>query len=145
MGNHIIQENFENKMELAKTEIFSHLKKSIRPEFLNRIDDVILFTPLSKNSIKTIVSLQLDSIKKMLTIKDIILDATQEAIDYLAKVSYQPEFGARPIKRVIQKEVLNELSKQILSGKIISDSIILLDCFDDKLVFRNQSDLKIKS
>ena len=148
MGSHIIQEKYDNfkgdietSMDLAKTEVLNLLKQSVRPEFLNRIDDIIMFTPLSKENIKSIVSIQLDSVKKMLSGQDITLDATEEAISYLAAKGYQPEFGARPVKRVIQKEVLNQLSKEILGGKIITDSIILLDSFDEKLVFRNQTDL----
>ena len=148
MGSHIIQEKMDNfkddvdtAMDLAKDEVLSLLKKSVRPEFLNRIDDVIMFTPLSKENIHQIVELQLNSVKRMVAEQNIILDATDEAIAYLAKKGYQPEFGARPVKRVIQKEVLNQLSKEILSGKITTDSIILLDAFDDTMVFRNQSDL----
>ncbi len=148
MGSHIIMEKFsdpkadlESITELAKIEVLGLLKQSVRPEFLNRIDDVIMFTPLHKKDIFEIVRLQLDILKKMIAKQDITLDATDEAIAYLAKKGYQPEFGARPVKRVIQKEVLNQLSKEILSGKIITDSIILLDAFDEKLVFRNQSDL----
>ncbi|WP_445747457.1 ATP-dependent chaperone ClpB [Polaribacter sp.] len=148
MGSHIIQEKFsdpkadlESVTELAKIEVLGLLKQSVRPEFLNRIDDVIMFTPLNKKDIFEIVRLQLDLIKKMIAKQDITLDATDEAIAYLAQKGYQPEFGARPVKRVIQKEVLNQLSKEILSGKITTDSIILLDAFDEKLVFRNQSDL----
>ncbi len=148
MGSHIIQEKLENlkgdiytAMELAKTEVLGLLKQRIRPEFINRIDDITLFTPLSKENIKNIVQLQLDLVKKMIAKQDITLDATEQAIDYLASQGYQPEFGARPVKRVIQKEVLNQLSKEILAGKITTDSIILLDAFDDKLVFRNQSEL----
>ncbi|PQJ74462.1 ATP-dependent chaperone ClpB [Polaribacter gangjinensis] len=148
MGSHIIQEKFsdpkadlESVTELAKIEVLGLLKQSVRPEFLNRIDDVIMFTPLNKKDIFEIVRLQLDLIKKMIAKQEITLDATDEAIAYLAKKGYQPEFGARPVKRVIQKEVLNQLSKEILSGKITTDSIILLDAFDEKLVFRNQSDL----
>ncbi|OSY89347.1 Clp protease ClpB [Tenacibaculum holothuriorum] len=148
MGSHIIQEKFENMkgdihttMDLAKTEVLGLLKQTVRPEFLNRIDDIIMFTPLSEDNIKQIVKLQLNSVKKMIAEQNITLDATDEAIDYLAKKGYQPEFGARPVKRVIQKEVLNQLSKEILSGKVTTDSIILLDAFDDQLVFRNQSNL----
>ena len=148
MGSHIIQEKFENlktdvdtAMELAKDEVLTLLKQSVRPEFLNRIDDIIMFTPLSNENIKDIVEIQLNSVKKMVAQQSIVLDATEEAIDYLAKKGFQPEFGARPVKRVIQKEVLNKLSKEILSGKVTTDSIILLDAFDDELVFRNQSDL----
>jgi ATP-dependent Clp protease ATP-binding subunit ClpB len=148
MGSHIIQEKFENfkgdietSMDLAKEEVLGLLKQTVRPEFLNRIDDIILFTPLTAKNIKSIVSLQLDHVKNILKQQEITLDATEEAIEYLAKKGYQPEYGARPVKRVIQKEVLNQLSKEILAGKITTDSIILLDSFDEKLVFRNQSDL----
>ncbi|WP_299010186.1 ATP-dependent chaperone ClpB [uncultured Tenacibaculum sp.] len=148
MGSHIIQEKFDNMkgdiyttIDLAKTEVLGLLKQSVRPEFLNRIDDIIMFTPLSEDNIKEIVKLQLNNVKKMIAQQNITFDATDEAIAYLAVKGYQPEFGARPVKRVIQKEVLNQLSKEILSGRITTDSIILLDAFDDKLVFRNQSDL----
>ncbi len=148
LGSHIIQEKFENlqgdvetTVELAKTEVLGLLKQSVRPEFLNRIDDIIMFTPLSKENIQEIVKIQLNNIRKMAAQQNITLDATDEAISYLAIKGYQPEFGARPVKRVIQKEVLNQLSKEILSGRIITDSIVLLDAFDDNLVFRNQSDL----
>tara|TARA_R110001592_G_scaffold321985_4_gene600816 strand:+ start:2635 stop:5241 length:2607 start_codon:yes stop_codon:yes gene_type:complete len=148
IGSQIIQEKFsdpkaelESVTELAKIEVLALLKQSVRPEFLNRIDDVIMFTPLTKKDIFKIVKLQIDYLKKMIGKQDITLDATDEAISYLAKKGYQPEFGARPVKRVIQKEVLNQLSKEILSGKITTDSIILLDAFDDQLVFRNQSEL----
>ncbi|TXD49336.1 ATP-dependent chaperone ClpB [Polaribacter sp. IC073] len=152
MGSHIIQEKFRDPKadldavtELAKIEVLALLKQSVRPEFLNRIDDVIMFTPLKESDIFKIVKLQIDLLKKMIGKQEITLDATDEAITYLAKKGYQPEFGARPVKRVIQKEVLNELSKEILSGKITTDSIILIDAFDDKLVFRNQSDLEENS
>ena len=148
MGSHVIHEKFENfkgnldsAMDFAKEEVLGILKQSVRPEFINRIDDIILFTPLTKVNIKKIVSLQLDNVKNILEQQDITLDATQEAITYLAEKGYQPEYGARPVKRVIQKEVLNQLSKEILAGKVATDSIILLDSFDEKLVFRNQSDL----
>ncbi len=147
MGGEIIQEKFENfkgdidsSMEAAKKEVLGLLKQTVRPEFLNRIDDMILFAPLTEGNIKTIVSIQLDHVKDILLKQEITLDATDEAIAYLATKGYQPEYGARPVKRVIQKEVLNRLSKEILAGKITTDSIILLDCFDDQLVFRNQSD-----
>lgn len=148
IGSHIIQEKFSDTKadldritELSKIEVLALLKQSVRPEFLNRIDDVIMFTPLNKGDIFKIVKLQIDLLKKMIGKQEITLDATDEAITYLAKKGYQPEFGARPVKRVIQKEVLNQLSKEILSGKITTDSIILLDAFDDTLVFRNQSHL----
>jgi len=147
MGSQIIQEKFEATkdvdaaMELAKIEVLGLLKQSVRPEFLNRIDDTIMFTPLTEENIAEIVGLQLKGITKMIGKQGITFDATPEAIAYLAKKGYNPEYGARPVKRVIQKEVLNELSKEILSGSVSTDSIILLDAFDDKLVFRNQGDL----
>ncbi|KQS53366.1 ATP-dependent chaperone ClpB [Flavobacterium sp. Leaf359] len=148
MGSSIIQEKFENlkgnvesAIEAAKVEVLALLKQTVRPEFINRIDDIVMFTPLNENNIKEIVGLQLKSITKMLALQNITLDATPEAIDYLAKKGYDPQFGARPVKRVVQKEVLNELSKEILSGKVTTDSIILLDSFDGKLVFRNQTEL----
>ena len=128
-------------MEGAKVEVLGLLKQSIRPEFINRIDDIVMFTPLTRKDIEKVVSLQLKGVTKMLGKQGITLDATSEAIKYLADKGFQPEFGARPVKRTIQKEVLNQLSKEILSGKVTTDSIILLDAFDDELVFRNQNDL----
>ncbi|WP_115461995.1 ATP-dependent chaperone ClpB [Winogradskyella aurantiaca] len=147
MGSQLIQERFEatkdidSAMEAAKTDVLGILKQSVRPEFLNRIDDTIMFTPLTKQNIIEIVDLQLKSVTKMIAQQGITFDATQEAKAYLAEKGYNPEYGARPVKRVIQKEVLNQLSKEILSGKVTTDSIILLDEFDDNLVFRNQGDL----
>ncbi|GGD83770.1 ATP-dependent chaperone ClpB [Planktosalinus lacus] len=146
MGSHIIQEKFDTvkdidaAMEGAKVEVLALLKQSVRPEFLNRIDDIVMFTPLDKANIKEIVGLQLKGLSKMLLKQNITLDATQEAISYLSERGYDPQYGARPVKRVIQREVLNQLSKEILAGKITTESIILLDAFDDKLVFRNQAD-----
>ena len=147
MGSHIIQEkierlkDIETAMKSAKVEVLDLLKQTVRPEFLNRIDDIIMFTPLSKTDIKQIVSLQLKGLTKMLAKQQITLDATGEAIDYIAKLGYDPQYGARPVKRVIQKEILNNLSKDILSGKVTVDSIILLDSFNDQMVFRNEIDL----
>ncbi len=148
MGSQIILDKFsaskadiESVTELAKIEVLGLLKQTVRPEFINRIDDIVMFTPLTKKDIISIVKLQLDLVKKTIAKQEITLDATDEAIVYLAKKGYQPEFGARPVKRVIQKEVLNQLSKDILAGKVTTDSIVLLDAFDDQLVFRNQSDL----
>ncbi len=144
MGSQIIQERFETvkdpetAMEGAKVEVLALLKQTVRPEFLNRIDDIIMFTPLSKKDIYKIVELQVKGVAKMLLKQNIVLDATPEAIAYLSQKGFDPQFGARPVKRVIQREVLNELSKELLAGKITTDSIILLDSFDDGLVFRNQ-------
>ncbi len=147
MGSQIIQEKFDavkdidTAMEVAKIEVLGLLKQTVRPEFLNRIDDIIMFTPLSEEDIKQIVKLQLNSLTKMLAKQNITIDATNEAVEYLAAKGYEPHYGARPVKRVIQKEILNNLSKEILSGKITTDSIILLDCFNDTLVFRNEDQL----
>ncbi|PKG41583.1 ATP-dependent chaperone ClpB [Psychroflexus sp. MES1-P1E] len=144
IGSHIIQEKYdttkdvESAMESAKVEVLGLLRQSVRPEFLNRIDDVVMFTPLSKDNIKEIVGLQLNGLKKMLMKQGITIDATEQAIEYIAKIGFDPQYGARPVKRTIQKEVLNILSKEILAEKIKTDSIILLDQFDDKLIFRNQ-------
>jgi len=144
IGSHIIQEKYdttkdvESAMEVAKVDVLDLLKQSVRPEFLNRIDDVVMFTPLSKDNIKKIVGLQLNGLKKMLMKQGITIDATEQAIEYIAKIGFDPQYGARPVKRTIQKEVLNILSKEILAEKIKTDSIILLDQFDNKLIFRNQ-------
>lgn len=148
MGSHIIQEKFENlkssietATEAAKIEVLGLLKQTVRPEFINRIDEIVLFTPLTQTNIKQIVSFQLKSVTKMLAHQNITMDATPEAIDYLAQKGYDQQFGARPVKRVIQREVLNQLSKEILAGNVTTDSVILLDCFDRQLVFRNQNKL----
>ena len=148
MGSQIIQDKFENlkgsidaATEAAKIEVLGLLKQTVRPEFINRIDEIVMFTPLTSANIAQIVSFQLKSVTKMLAQQGIVIDATPEAIVYLSEKGYDPQFGARPVKRVIQREVLNELSKEILSGKITAASIILIDAFDGKLVFRNQSDL----
>ena len=146
MGSEIIQNNFEdidmNKrdqvIELTKIEVINLLKKTIRPEFLNRIDEIIMFTPLNKEEVAQIVKLQLNLLTKMLKEKNIEFSATAEAIESLTEKGFDPQYGARPIKRVIQREVLNELSKEILAGNISAQSEILLDSFNDKFVFRNK-------
>jgi ATP-dependent Clp protease ATP-binding subunit ClpB len=145
MGSHLIQENFEKMTEdnkdeiMAKTkiEVFELLKKSIRPEFLNRIDETIMFTPLTREDVQRIVEIQFQGVAKMLRESDIHLTATDAAIDWLAQLGFDPQFGARPVKRVIQKRVLNELSKQILAGKVQKDSTILLDLEKNEFVFKN--------
>ena len=147
MGSHIIQEKFENTRDIydaaesARVEVLGLLRKTIRPEFLNRIDDIIMFTPLSKKDIGKIVMLQLNQLKRLVAAQQITLDATDEAIEYLVERGYDPQYGARPIKRVIQKEVLNAISKELLSGKIQAGSMILIDSFNDQLVFRNEGEL----
>ena len=144
IGAHIIQENFE-KLDVSKLEevtektkvdVLSLLKQTVRPEFLNRIDEVIMFTPLNRAEVSQIVELQLHILSRNLLEKGITMTWTEDALESLAKQGFDPQFGARPIKRVIQRKVLNELSKEILSNKIASDSSILLDAFDDQLVFR---------
>ena len=145
IGSHLIQENFEkmnesNKDEvMAKTkmEVFDLLKKSVRPEFLNRIDETIMFTPLTREDVHRIVELQFNSVANMLKESDIVLSATSAAIDWLAQLGFDPQFGARPVKRVIQKRVLNELSKQILAGTVQKDSQIVLDLENNEFVFHN--------
>ncbi|GJQ05182.1 ATP-dependent chaperone ClpB [Capnocytophaga canimorsus] len=144
IGSHLIQESFEKyandlekATEIAKDDVLQLLKQSVRPEFINRIDDIVMFTPLTRENIRSIVRLQLRSIIKMVARENILLDATDQAIDYLAEKGFDPQFGARPVKRTLQKEVLNRLSKEILSGNIHKDKTILLDAFDNQLVFRN--------
>ncbi|OJZ04873.1 MULTISPECIES: ATP-dependent chaperone ClpB [Sphingobacterium] len=147
-GSTIIQENFshltdDNRDEIiAKTrnEVFDLLKQSIRPEFLNRIDEVIMFTPLNRDEIGDIVRLQFAHVQKQLAEQNIFITASDEAMDWLAQLGYDPIYGARPLKRVIQKRILNELSKEILSGKVNRDSIIRLDVFDGKFVFINKQE-----
>ena len=145
MGSQIIQEKFEasqnteSATEAAKIEVLGLLKQQVRPEFLNRIDDIVMFTPLDEQNIKAIVRLQLKGLSKMLAQQNITIDATEEAVNWLAQKGFDPQFGARPVKRTIQKEVLNTLSKEILAGKISAESIILIDAFDDQLVFRNNA------
>ena len=147
MGSQIIQDKFDNlkgsiedTTEAAKTEVLALLKQTVRPEFINRIDEIVMFTPLTNANIAQIVGLQLKSVTKMLALQGITMDATPEAITYLSEKGYDPQFGARPVKRVIQRDVLNKLSKEILAGTIKTDSIILLDSFNGELVFRNQGE-----
>jgi len=150
IGSHLIQENFstlddENREEVVartKNQLFELLKQTIRPEFLNRIDELIMFTPLSRREIRDIVKLQFKQVQQTLEEMGIEIDATEEALDWLAQLGYDPQFGARPLKRVIQKRILNELSKEILAGKIDKESKILLDVFDNKFVFLNKNKLQ---
>ena len=146
IGSHLIQESFEKiknveeATEKAKEEVLQLLKQTVRPEFINRIDDIVMFAPLTKADIKQIVRLQLGGIIKLVARENIVLEATPEAIDYLAERGYDPQFGARPVKRVLQKEVMNALSKEILKGNIKAGSLILIDSFDNGLVFRNKTE-----
>ena len=146
MGSQLIQDSFEKykdteeATEKAKEEVLQLLKQTVRPEFINRIDDIVMFTPLTEANIKQIVRFQLNGIIKLVARENIILEATNEAIDYLAEKGYDPQFGARPVKRVIQKEVMNALSKEILQGNIKAGSLVLIDSFDNGLVFRNKTE-----
>ncbi len=144
LGSNLIQENFENSNEKeweniairTKIEINELLKKIIRPEFLNRIDETLLFLPLKKNQIKQIVEIQLNLLKRTLAPKGIHLIIKDEAFNWIAEMGYDPFYGARPVKRIIQREVLNELSKSLLSGKIDKSKNVVMDIFDGKIVFR---------
>ena len=144
LGSHIIHEKFDNikpnevhsATEKAKFELLELLKQTIRPEFLNRIDETIMFLPLTKDDVKQIVTIQLNNLKKTLLERDINLVVTDHAFEHIAEVGYDPYFGARPVKRVIQREVLNELSKAILGGKVDTSQNVIMDMFDSKIVFR---------
>jgi len=146
IGSHIIQENLaglteENQdMKIAKTqsEVMDLLKKTIRPEFLNRIDEVIMFKPLTRSETNDIVKLQFNGVKKMLEDNNISISITEDAIDKIAEIGYDPLFGARPLKRVIQREVLNQLSKMILAGKLLPNESILVDIKNNEFVFKNE-------
>lgn len=145
IGSEVIEEVFEqykNKTEeagaIAKDKVIQILKQTVRPEFINRIDDIVMFNPLTKADIYNIVRLQFRSVASMLKEEEIEIDASTQAINFIANKGYDPHYGARPVKRVLQKEVLNELSKEILKGNISANSKILVDCIDDKLVFINQ-------
>jgi ATP-dependent Clp protease ATP-binding subunit ClpB len=148
IGSNIIQENFQDYNEADKDEVmaktknqlFELLRATIRPEFLNRIDEIIMFTPLSRDEITEIVKLQFVQLQHTLAEMGITIEASDEALDWLAQLGYDPQFGARPLKRVIQKKILNELSKQILAGKVNKDSKIRLDMFDNEFVFFNQDE-----
>ena len=134
---HLNASNRENVIESTKNEVLEMLKKTIRPEFLNRIDEIIMFTPLNEKEILEIVEIQIKSIKKMLAKNGVTLSVTREALEYLGKEGYDPEFGARPVKRVIQKLVLNQLSKDILAQKIDATHPIVIDAENGALHFKN--------
>tara|TARA_Y100000589_G_scaffold320020_1_gene349345 strand:- start:15199 stop:17832 length:2634 start_codon:yes stop_codon:yes gene_type:complete len=148
MGADVIQSNFEGYdklaeaareevVELTKKQVFDLLKQNIRPEFLNRIDETIMFRPLTKQDVVDIVKIQLEGLKKKLAKNDITISATDAAIEYIAERGYDPQFGARPVKRVLQREVLNELSKDILAQKVRPEDEIIIDFKNGKLVFEN--------
>ncbi|WP_319479082.1 ATP-dependent chaperone ClpB [uncultured Draconibacterium sp.] len=145
LGSHIIQENYETMndsnefqvLEKTRNQLLEMLRKTIRPEFLNRIDETIVFTPLSKEDIKKIVRVQFEQIVKRLSSSDLKIELSEKANEWLSGVGYDPHFGARPVKRVLQKYVLNELSKRILSGKVDKSKPIIIDYENDSLIFNN--------
>jgi len=146
MGSHIIQSNFENVneknqeeiVEQTKQEVMDLLKQTIRPEFLNRIDEVIMFQPLLKKEIKGIIRIQLNSLKELVSHTGIQLEFSNYALDFLAENGFDPQFGARPLKRLIQKTIVNELSKKILMGQLDKSKPVKVDVFDEMIVFRNE-------
>jgi ATP-dependent Clp protease ATP-binding subunit ClpB len=145
MGSHIIQANFENVNEKnvdevtdrTKVEVMHLLRQTIRPEFLNRIDEVIMFKPLLKNEIKGIIKIQLNQLTERLKEQQIELRFTDYALDFLSENGFDPQFGARPLKRLIQKEIINLLSKKIIAGEIQKEKPVLVDVFDGMVVLRN--------
>lgn len=146
MGSHIIQSNFENVneknkeevVETTKREVMDLLKQTIRPEFLNRVDEVIMFQPLMLKDIREIIRIQLNNLKEQLAKSGVLLEFTDYALDYLAENGFDPQFGARPLKRLIQKQIVNQLSKKLLSGSIDKSKPVLVDVFDGMVVFRNE-------
>ena len=143
MGSDVIRERLEGgtfteyELDETKKAVLELLKQHVRPEFLNRIDEIVMFRPLTKTQIREVVKIQLANAAKMLEKNDILISATDEAIDHLATIGYDPAMGARPVKRVIQREILNELSRQILEEKIKTNDTIIIDVIDDQFVFYN--------
>ena len=147
IGSHLIQQNFENvktdneiftATETSKAQIFDALKRVLKPEFFNRIDEVIMFKPLLQNDIKSIVKIQLESLIKQLQKMEINLSYTDDLVEYFTKEGYEPQYGARPLKRLINKELINRLSKMILADKIDKNKTVIADSFDGELIFRNE-------
>jgi ATP-dependent Clp protease ATP-binding subunit ClpB len=152
IGSHLIQENFEKItnenyfeiLESTKEEVLTLLKKSVRPEFVNRIDEIIMFRPLSEKDIRKIVDIQVELIRKRLEEAGVKIEIADAARTRLAKLGFDPQFGARPLKRVMQREILNELSKQILAGKVHKDSVIFVDIKNKTdFIFENLEDAEV--
>jgi ATP-dependent Clp protease ATP-binding subunit ClpB len=143
LGSESIQDIYTNESDmdrasvLAKDAVLDILRKNVRPEFINRIDDIVLFSPLTKEDIVSIVQLQINLLNKRLKDQDIKIEVTNEALQLLAEKGFDPQYGARPVKRVVQNMVLNELAKRLLTAEIQKEKTILLDAFDQELVFRN--------
>ena len=152
IGSHLIMDAFENikekdiekAAEKAKVEVMNLLRQTIRPEFLNRVDEIIMFQPLLKKEITGIVKIQLEGLKKLVAQSGIQLEFSDYALDFLSEQGFDPQFGARPLKRLIQKEIVNQLSKRILAGDIDKSKPVLVDVFDNSVVFRNETPKKIK-
>jgi len=146
IGSSLIQDSFENMtntnkaeiIEKTKTQVFELLKQTIRPEFLNRIDELVMFVPLDESQIEAIVRLQISLIQKNLKENNVKLEMTEAAIHFIAAEGFDPQFGARPVKRAIQKYVLNDLSRQLISGAVHNDQVIVVDYDGNRLVFRNK-------
>ena len=147
IGAHLIQQNFENVItdndiftatETSKVQILESIKRVLRPEFYNRIDEVIMFKPLLQNDIKAIVKIQLHSLQKQLQTMDITLDFTDELVAHFTAEGFEPQYGARPLKRLINKELINQLSKMIIADKISKDKPVIADAFNGEIVFRNE-------
>jgi ATP-dependent Clp protease ATP-binding subunit ClpB len=151
IGSALIQDAFQNVneknldevVERTRTDVMNLLRQTIRPEFLNRVDEIIMFQPLMKREIRSIVSIQLNALKRVLEASHIDLRFTDYLLDYLADNGYDPQFGARPLKRLIQKQIVNELSKKILAGDIDKSNPVLIDVFGNTVVFRNDVTEKV--
>jgi ATP-dependent Clp protease ATP-binding subunit ClpB len=129
----------EKDEELLKNEVFGMLRSFLRPEFLNRIDEIVMFKPLTIDQIKEIVKIQIISLENMMNVHGIRLVAEDKVIDWLAQNGFDPQSGARPVKRLIQKEIINELSKEIISGRISKEDTVILDIEKNKVSFRNKT------
>jgi ATP-dependent Clp protease ATP-binding subunit ClpB len=140
----VSEANLEDVVDKTKVEVMNLLRQTIRPEFLNRVDEIIMFQPLMRKEIKNIVKIQLNGLKKILQQNHIELEFTDYLIDYLSEAGYDPQFGARPLKRLIQKQIVNQLSKKILAGDIDRSHPVLVDVFGNVVVFRNEVAEKVK-
>jgi ATP-dependent Clp protease ATP-binding subunit ClpB len=144
-GSAVIQDNLSKMndrnrdeiLEKTRLEVMEILKSNVRPEFLNRIDEIIMFHPLTMNDVKAILKMQINGVKEILAEKGIDLQFTDYAMDYLCNKGYDPSYGARPVKRVLQRELVNELAKALLSGRLSKEKPVVADCFEDVIVFRN--------
>jgi ATP-dependent Clp protease ATP-binding subunit ClpB len=153
IGSHFIQEKYagltdDNTQEVfqeTQDKVFELLRQTFRPEFLNRIDETVMFRPLSKDDVRKIVDIQFRNVQKMLDENGIKLEATDQVLAHIAEIGFDPQYGARPLKRILQREVLNELSKEILAGKVHNDSIVGIDLDkNNHIIFLNLDDVKIE-